>query len=173
MKEYRVATNITILLYPFLYIVPIHSFFAWTREKSLKLERFRKALDCNTVHFAFLISIMFVFNPYPTLIEPLMAMLIIASQRNLLTTGVIALFFIGSVSFALADLRLAYNWLYRDQSQYNRVIENKIAFFVCYIGGLRYALVRIAGIIREIEYEIENPGKPQLQEEQEGKVKEE
>lgn len=155
MKEFRNLVCVLLMLYPFLYIAPVHSFFSWVVKKQIRLSKFKKEFESTGAHYGLLLLINFMFNVHGSKLEIIIMMVCFGSQRNLQTHITPTWLFYGVTCFIFARDRRAYFWIERDQTQYNREMESKTTLFISLIIALRYMLVRLVDIIIEAESEIQ------------------
>lgn len=83
MKPYKNLMCTLLMLFPFLYIAPFHSFFTWMARKQHELSTINKYFDQTSTHYAFLIYIQYLFNGFVSDIDFLLIILCILSNRSI------------------------------------------------------------------------------------------
>ena len=151
MKEYRNAFCTLFMIFPFLYLVPIHSFFSWVVKKQIKLREFNVSFESTALHYGLLILINFMFNVMGTKMEAVLLIICFASQRNLHTHITPTFLMYGCIGFMLVREARVFFWEERDQVQYNRELESKAIFFIILMITVKYMLVRLIDIIKDAE----------------------
>lgn len=79
MKEYRNTFCTLFMIYPFLYLIPTHSFFAWVVKKQIKLSKFNKSFESTGAHYGILILINFLFNVMSSKLEVILMIICFGS----------------------------------------------------------------------------------------------